>query len=151
MRAGNAARAEELYRRAVTLDPENAGAWNNLGVCLMERSEGSQAASAFINAANLQPAHAGPYENLGVLYMRTGWAAQARDYFVRALERDPSSSVALRGYAQAVSAVMEPDDADLELLRRGMIAETDPRWRELIQRQVARVEEFQRDRRRGTR
>ncbi|MFP7570298.1 tetratricopeptide repeat protein [Marivita sp. S2033] len=47
---GRLNQAETLLRRAVKEDPDNPGAWNNLGVVLIERGQTAEAAQVFQRA-----------------------------------------------------------------------------------------------------
>jgi Flp pilus assembly protein TadD len=47
--------AETLYRRACTADPQNAGAINDLGLCLARQGQFDQSVQSFEQAIQLQP------------------------------------------------------------------------------------------------
>src|SRR5579862_3216283 len=51
--------AKQEFSRAITLDPKNAAAYQNLGLVLMG-SDPSSAASAFLHASELQPTESRP-------------------------------------------------------------------------------------------
>lgn len=62
---GRLGQAEPLLRRAVETDPEDAAAWNNLGVVLMETGREAEARAAFQRAFALgDGAHEPVRENL---------------------------------------------------------------------------------------
>src|SRR5579864_2802550 len=55
-RGGNCKRAEQLYRRAINLDPRCADAWAELGCCLMEDERNfPEAADCFRRVLDISP------------------------------------------------------------------------------------------------
>jgi tetratricopeptide (TPR) repeat protein len=66
-------RAEQLYRKAIELDPNDAASQNNLGRLLMVEQRGSEEAEiAFRKAIELDPKLALPHNNLGSLLLLKG-------------------------------------------------------------------------------
>lgn len=53
-----------MYRRAVELEPENADAFNNLGVLLAQRGDLQAAMGLFEQAVKADPHHLNALENL---------------------------------------------------------------------------------------
>lgn len=131
--------AIRLGRQAVTLLPSLGGAWNNLGVSLMETQNNMDAAMAFQRAADASPSDPKPYENLGVLYMQLGHGEESLRYYVRSLERDPYWLPSLRGAAYAAKSLLRSDEDGLERLGRGMMVERDPEWRKFFESERMRV------------
>ncbi len=128
------------YQEALTISGELAGAWNNLGELYMRRGDNADAVSAFGVASGLTPSDPRPLYNTGLVYQKVGWAKDAIDHYAEALSRDENMQEALRGYAVAADMLGQADDTTLEYIKRGLLRETDPDWREFFERQRFRVE-----------
>lgn len=137
---GRELEAIDLYKQAVGASGDLYAAWNNLGELLMRQENYADAVSAYQVAADLQPQDARPLYNIGVAYVEVGWAEEALEYFKQALDRDPSYLPALRGAVKSAELLRRADDATLDLVRRGLLRETDDRWRVYFERQRFRVE-----------
>lgn len=134
-------RAADLYRRSLTLNPNFSAGWNNLGITLMAQSNYVDAVEAFRRAAQIEPTDPRPYENAGLAYLELGWSEEALRYFNQALERNPAWLPALRGSMVASKNLLRVDRDALDVVRRGLLAETDASWRELFQRERMRLEQ----------
>jgi tetratricopeptide (TPR) repeat protein len=65
---GEAANARELFEQAVRLRPDDAEAWNNLGVCWLAARKGDDAVAALSKALELEPNLLEAHVNLGSAY-----------------------------------------------------------------------------------
>jgi len=86
-RLGEDKLAEEHFRRAISLDPQNPEAHNNFGVFLCGRDRFPEAQKEF-EAALANPLYRTPalaLENAGLCAQRAGNTEQAEDYFRKAL------------------------------------------------------------------
>lgn len=128
------------YQEALSISNDLASAWNNLGELYMRRGDHADAVSAFGVAAGLTPSDPRPLYNTGLVYQKVGWAKDAIEHYAEALNRDPNMQEALRGHAVAADMLGRADDRTLEYIRRGLLRETDPEWREFFERQRFRVE-----------
>jgi Tfp pilus assembly protein PilF len=140
--------AVDLYRRSLGLDGANAACWNNLGTMLMEKQDYMGAASALRAAADLAPTDPRPLENLGHNYSRAGFDEDALRYYLESLERDANWINSIRGVSNSAYRLSRADDRILEVLSRGQMIETDPKWRERLTREKIRVQaqiKFERD------
>lgn len=137
---GKTAEAIEYYQRSVALQPNLRGAWNNLGVLLMEQRMYLNAAEAFKRESDLAPEDPRPLENLGLVYFNAGFADQAMTQYFRALERDPNWIPALRGIALSSRRLVQADQRIADVLRRALMLETDPEWRKIFEQERLRVE-----------
>lgn len=133
-------KAADYAKRSIQENPEVPGAWNNLGIALLEQQNYVDAAQALRRAADLSPTDPTPYENLGLLYYRAGYDQDALNAYSNALERDPYWLPALRGAVACAQRLNISDDATQERIRRGLMKETDPAWREVFERQRLRVD-----------
>jgi tetratricopeptide (TPR) repeat protein len=139
-------RAIRLYGEALTIDAGLGGAWHNAGVCFMEQSRYIEARDAFLRAAQLLPNDPRPYENLGVLYLeRLGHARQAYEAFGQALQRDPRSSLALRGSTSAIRLLRLATVEALDRVSVGLESEADAEWRRIMNAERIRIEGSLRD------
>ena len=133
--SGDTAGAIEKYQQAVSTWREMPAAWNNLGVLMMEEQNYAGAVGAFKVAADLSPTDPRPLENIAVSYVKSGWATDALKYYGMALERDPNRLESLRGAIRTAEMVRVRDDATLERIRRALLIEPDPKYREYFERQ----------------
>lgn len=134
-------KAIELYQQAVTLYPEFASAWNNMGILLMDRDQYLEASRAFSNAAESAPTDPRPLYNLGLAWDRTYYTREAMKYYGLALERDRLYLPALRGHIRAERELGIADDKTLERLRLALGQEQDPKWRQYFELQKSAVEQ----------
>ncbi len=93
LRAGDAAAAIEPLRRATTLDPSRANAWNLLGVAL-ERGAGDHAAAiaAWQRALAIAPGRFDVLYNLATVAADAGQTELARSSFARFVAEAPPSA-----------------------------------------------------------
>ena len=128
-------RAIEYYGRAVTLHDAMGAAWNNLGVLLIEDGRYMDASRALQRAAALSPTDPRPHDNLGLIYHLTGYDEQALRHYEDALERDPNYLNSLRGGVLAASRLSVVNEDIVGWAERGMLIDTDTRWREIFMRE----------------
>ncbi len=81
--------AEELYKRAVRLDPSLAIAYTNLGNIRFRRGDEPGAEALYRRAIGIDPNQPEAHYNLGYVMLERGEARVATTYFERALEGDP--------------------------------------------------------------
>jgi tetratricopeptide (TPR) repeat protein len=81
--------AEELYERAVRLDPSLAIAYTNLGNIRFRRGDEAGAETLYRRAIEIDAHQPEAHYNLGYVMLERGDARAATGYFERALEGDP--------------------------------------------------------------
>jgi tetratricopeptide (TPR) repeat protein len=81
--------AEELYGRAIRLDPCLAIAYTNLGNIRFRRGDEAGAERLYRQALAIDPAQPEAHYNLGYMMLDRGDAKNATAYFQHAIERDP--------------------------------------------------------------
>jgi tetratricopeptide (TPR) repeat protein len=81
--------AEELYQRAVRLDPSLAIAHTNLGNIRFRRGDDVGAEALYRHAIEVDPEQPEAHYNLGYVMLERGEARQATAHFERALAGDP--------------------------------------------------------------
>jgi tetratricopeptide (TPR) repeat protein len=81
--------AEELYGRAIRLDPSLAIAYTNLGNIRFRRGDEEAAVDLYERAIQIDPRQPEAHYNLGYVVLERGDARRATMHFERALEGDP--------------------------------------------------------------
>ena len=95
-RAGRYDEAIEQFNKAMTMagssKPDQADAYNNLGVAYVHKTDLKTAASHFQQALRLEPGHGRALSNLGILYLMQGDTADALEALRRAASLDTKSA-----------------------------------------------------------
>jgi tetratricopeptide (TPR) repeat protein len=104
-KSGRSREARRFYQKALTLDPHNIHAVNNIGVTFLQERNFTEARKSFEDAIRLQPDYVDPYYNLACLYAIQGDTKKGLDYLRRAVSLDTS----VRKWAR--------NDGDLKALR----------------------------------
>jgi tetratricopeptide (TPR) repeat protein len=112
--------AEQLYRRAVELDPWLTIAYTNLGNIRFRRQDAEGAEALYRKALEIDPRQPEAQYNLGYLTLERGEAEQSIPLFVGALEADPKFADAYFNLAMAYEQSGQADKAQ-------------PYWRSYIQ------------------
>ncbi len=97
--------AEELYRRALGLDPALVTSFINLGNLRFRRGDVKEARTLYENALRVDPAQPEAHYNLGFLALEAGNADDAISRFESALEEDPAFADAHFNLALALEDV----------------------------------------------
>jgi serine/threonine protein kinase/Flp pilus assembly protein TadD len=155
MNQGQFAEAEALARQVIERDPNNALAYNELGVSVGSQGRTDESEQHYRRAIELDPSFARAYENLGFNLINKERFAEAESTSRRAAELEPNNVTALNNlgaalegqqrFDEAVSAyrqavALEPDDpmpySNLAsvLLYQGRYAEAEPHIRSAISR-----------------
>jgi Flp pilus assembly protein TadD len=82
-------KAEEIYIKAASRDPQNAKVYNRLGVIYLEMGNSYDARDAFLQAIKLEPGQASRYANLGLAYLGLKDYYKAIQTLEEALKIDP--------------------------------------------------------------
>jgi tetratricopeptide (TPR) repeat protein len=99
--------AEELYARAIRLDPSLAIAYTNLGNIRFRRGDETAAEALYRRAIEVDPHQPEAHYNLGYVMLERGDASSASAYFERALEGDPRFADAHFNLAMALEQLGE--------------------------------------------
>lgn len=127
---GKIAEARDIFQRLVEKNPDNMGAWHNLGYTLAMERRYAEAERAFKKAGALRPDLPSVDMNLGALYFAQGRVQQAREaYRNYVAKQNPKFPDSEGGYADAATVLLDsPDSVDfatgLEALFR--IPQPDP-------------------------
>lgn len=89
LKAGEMAKAADLFRKAMADDPADAGLVNLLGEITLMAGKTAQAAALFRQAIRMQPGEPNLYRNLAAALMREGHGAEAVAALFRAYRLRP--------------------------------------------------------------
>lgn len=92
MRADRWMEARERFLQATRLRPDDASAWNNLGVCWLVAKKGEEAVDALANSLEIEPTLVQAHVNLGAAYRiskEPDRATKAKAEYERAIQQDP--------------------------------------------------------------
>ncbi len=81
-------KAESLYVKAATTDPDNSKIYSRLGAIYLEQKNFYDARDAFLQAAKIEPDLASRHVNLGLAFMGLKDYYKATDTFQKALDLD---------------------------------------------------------------
>lgn len=109
--AGRLPEAAEAYERAVAMDPNNAGAWNDRGNVLLDLGRLDEAEQSYQSAMGLQPSDPKAYMNLGSLLLAQGRNEEALTQCQRAVQLAPKLALAHNTLGGALKATGDVDGA----------------------------------------
>lgn len=140
-REGDDKQAVEYAKQALILRNDLGGVWNNLGVSLMRMEEWIAAVDALRRAADLLPGDPRPYENLGYLYRTRGFGEDAVRNYALSLDRDPYWLPSIRGAVASAKDLLRSDEDALERVKRGLLVDSDPKWRKVYESERVRIKQ----------
>jgi tetratricopeptide (TPR) repeat protein len=97
--ASNFARAEELARTAIDVDPSSIGAYSLLGRIFLAQKRLDAARAQFQKIADTQERPVGPLTVIGTIDMMQNKNAEAQQAFERVMKIDPKAGVAANNLA----------------------------------------------------
>ncbi|MRG90674.1 tetratricopeptide repeat protein [Polyangium spumosum] len=127
--------AEELYRRALEIDPWLAIAYTNLGNICFRRGDEAQAETLYRRALEIDRKQPEAQYNLGYVMLERGYAAQAVEFFRGAIENDPRFADAYFNLAMAYEQVGESAKAR-PCWRKYLEIEPTGTWAEIARRHL---------------
>ena len=99
--------AEELYKKAIDLDPQLAIAYTNLGNIRFRRNDEPGAEKLYRRALELDDRQPEAHYNLGYVMLERGFASRAVTYFESAIKSDPRFADAHFNLAMAYEALVD--------------------------------------------
>jgi tetratricopeptide (TPR) repeat protein len=109
----NIKKAEELYKKSITIDINNPEPHNNLGTLFSSRSQYEKAESCYKKAISIKPL-AISYYNLGSLYITTGNFSEAKKNLLESIKLNPKFVRAHRSLSRITN--YKKDTSHLKLL-----------------------------------
>ncbi len=109
--AGRPAQAERLYRKILSLQPDNAAAYNNLGIALMKQGRSDEAIACYRRALAIDPGGAETHNALGDAFKDRERLEEATASYRRALEIDPDSADTHHRLALALTGQRKLEEA----------------------------------------
>lgn len=104
--------AEEAYRKAIHMDPEDAVAWSNIGNLLRKTCRLEEAEQALHKAVVADEKFAAGWFNLGVLLSETGRNEAAEEAYRKAVAADPKYAIAWSNLGNLLKETGRPTDAE---------------------------------------
>jgi tetratricopeptide (TPR) repeat protein len=124
--ANELSQAENLYRKAIEIDPEYSLAYNNLGKVLGDLKCYAEAEAAFRKAIELEPNHVAAYNNLGIVLRDLKRYDEAEAAFRKAIELDPNkSSIYLLALASIHKKLGQQSESNQYIAQARMLLELD--------------------------
>jgi Tfp pilus assembly protein PilF len=114
-RAGALVEAEQLYGRALALQPDNVSALVNRAAALRDLGRPAEALAALDRALALQPDHAFALNNKGVALIDLRRPAEAAGCFERAAQLKPDYAEALNNLGKALASLDPAPDPAVSL------------------------------------
>lgn len=109
--------AESIYRRIITLEPDNDSGYIGLGSSLFFQNRYDEAFEAYTRASQLAPESAEAFVSLGSVASRTGDLDSALNSYAKALDLDERNADAHWGMALALISQDHPGGAIAHLER----------------------------------
>ena len=104
--------AIEAYKKTISLKPDYAEAYSNMGVTLRNQGKFAEAVDAYKKAISLKPNDADTYFNLGIVLKDQGKFAEAIDTYKKSISLKPDNAKAynnmgttLRDYGKLEEAI----------------------------------------------
>jgi predicted O-linked N-acetylglucosamine transferase (SPINDLY family) len=113
----DSAKAERLWRAAISADPAYADPYSNLGFLLTEARRFEDAEVLLHRALEINPRHGGALCNLGILFIETGRSGDAERAFTNVLSILPTHPEALNNLGLLLKARGDVGGAEQAYLR----------------------------------
>lgn len=104
--------AEELYRKAIELNPNYAYAYNNLGNILSNLERYDEAEGFYRKAIDLDPNYALAYYNLGIILKSLNRYSEAETTYRKAIELDPNDALTYNNLGNILNDLERYDEAE---------------------------------------
>ena len=82
--------AQEAYRKASDLEPEDIALFNSMGYAAGQAGDLDAATSALRRYAALRPNEANPLDSMGDVHLAAGRLADAENFYLQAAKKDPN-------------------------------------------------------------
>jgi Flp pilus assembly protein TadD len=116
----------QLWKQAVTVNPDNYFALNNLGVALERRERFEEAIQLYGRSVALKSNYSGSHSNLGQLFERHGQLADAEREYREAIKLDPDNVQVWKNLGRLLGTMGKWREAADAARRAGTITPNDP-------------------------
>jgi tetratricopeptide (TPR) repeat protein len=99
---GELEKAVEVYTKAISLKPDHAETYNNMGNALREQEKLEEATEAYKKALSVKPDYAEAYYNMGVTFKDQGKLEEAIMVYTKALSIKPDYAEACNNMGNAL-------------------------------------------------
>jgi len=118
------------FKKAIEIEPEDAGTLNQLGYACGYSGDFPGAMDALRRYQALQPAEANPFDSMGDVNLLTGRLREAEDFYLQSSRKNPHFASGGSLFKAAMARLMTGDIAGADGLERryldGRAAEKDP-------------------------
>jgi tetratricopeptide (TPR) repeat protein len=118
---GKFPQAEDSYKKAIELQPQNSDAYVGLGQLYEAQDKFSQAEDSYKKAIELKPRNNGAYVGLGRLYEAQGKFSQAEDSYKKAIESTPQNNWAYGALAVLYGKMGKPEQVKVYAEKAGRL------------------------------
>ncbi|HKV70297.1 MAG TPA: DUF3857 domain-containing protein [Gemmatimonadales bacterium] len=139
LQAGDARGAADLFGQAITADPRNQWAWNDLGRAYLDLRMLDSAAAAFRRQIAINPFDQYAYNNLGLAQWRSNDLPGAAASFRKEIEVNPLDQYAHANLGQVDLLLKADSEAARELAKAAVITPGDPSVHANWGRALARI------------
>lgn len=115
---GNVDHAIDSFKQVIRLDPNDAGAHNNMANALREKGVLNLAITSYKNALKIRPNYSEAHRNMGLALQEQGYLGDAIDCYQRALEINPNCADTATNICDACEQVLfdQPNYSLLKIL-----------------------------------
>lgn len=135
--SGELSGAAQAFEQAISIDPSNGSAHNNLGLVRFDQRRLADAADHFSTAAEFLPEDPTPLNNLGMTLESGGRAMEAIDYYEQASMVQPRNPLYLGNLVRAKIRMGDQDELVVSQLQTLAMIENRPEWVRWVQDQLA--------------
>jgi len=139
-KAGNVAKAMELYNQSLEHSRTIWWVHNNIGLLFLQQGDRMHAVEEFKEAVDLETRDPRPEFNIGCVYADNAQPDRAMEYFRKSLEKDPHYLPSLRGVAKVGRSLAMADEESLQWIKDGLLIEKDPAWRKIFEEEKYRID-----------
>ena len=126
--AGDLAKAERLFKEALTADVFHGTAHNNLGLVYYRQRRLYLAAWEFQYAVKLMPNRCEPRNNLGLVFEAVRQMDEAEKWYDEALALEPDNMETIGNLARALVRANRKDSKTRRILNEVVLKDTRPEW-----------------------
>lgn len=129
---GNFSRAEDAFKKAIKIDPQNINAYIGLGWVYRHKLQAARAINAFKKALEINPVDVGSYEGLGWMYIELGEMSLAKEIFSKIISIAPKYTAAYNCLSWLLQSEGKHEQAEEQLQKAiALNPDRENSWRQL--------------------